>query len=748
MQPIFPISSLLPLTILALALAAFGSWRASRGMPTAPRLLLASLRLLAVAAVAAILFNPGSWIQPESEAERPWAILTDSSASMNQPTASGNTRAATAAALVAQAAAHSESADIPLRVHAFSASLSAPLPAPYQAPAANGESSAILPAISQYLQQASAAGESLAGIIVATDGRQTIPFSQTDLDALSLRARSNKVPIHAVAIGADSTPPDLALLQPRAAITAFAGQPLRIPFVLKSDGLDPLRPAITLRDENGKEIATQQVDVPPGRPTAAAFELTAPPASTRWTIDTPVVAGEVRSNNNRSSLHLRILDSKTRVFIVEGAPYWDSKFLAQLLRQQPHMDVQSVHRLSDERYFRIDSGTTGTSEIRNAVFPSTLEELTRYDLIVFGKNIDPFITPAHAAALRSYVRDHGGAILFSRGKPTTAQIPDLEPLEPVEWGASSTSEFRFSPTSDGEAAGLFGQALPAPDSSLWKSLPTLKDGRQISLVKPFTRILADGLPESSQTPVSLDRPGSSGFPALLVRRYGQGVTGVVNGDGLWKWDFFPEARELGNCYEDFWIQLIQWMSSYSEFLPGQDFSLRLPSTRGETGIATSASISYRGSPPTPSPTLLVTSPAGTEARIQPASIPDPSGRPTWRASFTPDSPGTWKIQVLDPRPNPPPAPESLFAVPPPPAETDDLSPDPEFLTTLAQATGGSSLSPDTFPDFLQSTLTKTPPATIDSGAVWKSSWNHPLIALLIAALLATEWFLRRRSGLS
>jgi hypothetical protein len=470
------------------------------------------------------------------------------------------------------------------------------------------------------------------------------------------------------------------------------------------------------------------------------FETKAPAASARWTLETPVIDGEARPSNNHAAVNIRILESKTRVFIVEGSPYWDSKFLAQLLRQQPHMDVRSIHRLSDQRYFRIDSGTSGTSEIQEAVFPSTLEELCRYDLIVFGKNIDPFITPERAAALRAYVRDHGGAVLFARGKPTSAPIADIEPLEPVEWGPSTSADFRFTPTRDGGAAGLFGHALPAPDASLWASLPPLKDGRQITLVKPFTRVLAEGLPESG---------GKSGaFPALLVRRYGQGVTGLVNGDGLWKWDFFPEARELGNCYEDFWTQLIQWMSSYSEFLPGQDYSLRLPSLRGESGVTTAASISFRGASTAPQPELSVTHPTGTESRIQPAAIQDPSGRPSWRASFTPDASGTWKLKLIDSRKDAPATPELLFTVPPAPEEKDDLSADPELLTAIARATGGQSIPTAEFSNFLKSRLTQEPPASRESGAVWQPSWNHALIAITIAALFSIEWFLRRRNGLA
>ncbi|MEI6676539.1 MAG: hypothetical protein WCO57_15320, partial [Verrucomicrobiota bacterium] len=90
----------------------------------------------------------------------------------------------------------------------------------------------------------------------------------------------------------------------------------------------------------------------------------------------------------------------------------------------------------------------------------------------------------------------------------------------------------------------------------------------------------------------------------------------------------------------------------------------------------------------------------------------------------------------------------LFTVPAPPQETDDLSPDPVFLQALAQATAGQALQPADFPALLKTQVIKHPPATRDAGAIWNPSWNSALIALTIAALLATEWFLRRRHGLA
>lgn len=737
MNPSFPLPVLVPLAILVIAVAVAGAWRGSAGLPGARRWLLLGLRLSAVAAALVILFNPGRWIRPVETKTRPWVILRDVSSSMAQALPDGGSRAELADTLARDAAERAGKVEMPMNIRSFADGL---LERDGGKP--DGKGSRILPAVSQVLQDAASNGGDLSGIIVLSDGRQTLNFSQVELDALALRARGNRVPVHTVAIGADAPSPDLELVQPRASFTAIAGQPLRIPFALKSTGLAAMRPAVNLLDEKGKQVASLTLDVASGQTVAGVFNIKAPAASARWTMETGAPADETRPSNNRSVLNVRILQSRTRVFLVEGAPYWDSKFLAQLLRQQPYMDVRSIHRLSDERYFRIDSGSSNNQDEATASFPDSLEELARHDLVVFGKNVDPFLTDKRLELLRSYVRDHGGALLFSRGKATTSGMAALEPLEPVVWAASSSSDFRFMPNRDGEAAGLFGQALPAPDASLWKSLPALKDGRQVAMVKPFTRVLADGQPESAGGAVS------GKFPALLVRRYGQGVTGLVNGDGLWKWDFFPEARELGNCYEDFWTQLIQWMASYSEFLPGQDFSLRLPSAKGELGATFTAAISYRGPVPVPQPVLVVTGPDGSSSEILPASLPDPSGRPVWRASFAPDKAGWWKLKLKDPRADAPETPEIPFNVPPAPGEADDLSPDPAFLTALSAATGGQSVKPADFGKLLDSCLIKEAPAARESGAVWQASWHSAFAAIAISALFGTEWFLRRRQGLA
>jgi hypothetical protein len=736
-NPPFPLPLLIPLLALALALAAWLSWRGSAGLATSNRAGLLVLRVIAVAAVTTVLLNPGKWMRPREDRERPWLVLLDRSTSMAQPLPEKGSRADAAIAAAKEAVTLAAKRDVPLRIRSFDTTPGPLLDDPGKLGPATGEGSDLHGSLRRLVDEAAAAGDSYAGVLALTDGRQTATPTDAQMEALALRLRSRRTSFHAIAVGAGVPVRDLELRLTRPTVTVFKGQKARIPFVLTLEGLGPQKPEVILSDEDGKELATQLIEVAPGKPALGLFEVTAPEVSKRWTVSTAPLPDEMNPGNNLGHVNVRLLNSKTRVFLAEGAPYWDSKFLAQLLRQQTQMEVHSVHRLSEERYFRIDSTEAQPAETAQAVFPDTLDELSRYDLIVFGKNVDSFLTPARIEALRAYVRDRGGAVLFARGK--AASLPALEALEPVTWATATAGDFRFQPVADGEAAGLFGEALPPPGASVWNALPLLKDARQISLVKPFTRVLAEGVSESAA--------GVSGkFPVLMVRRYGQGVCGMVNGDGLWKWDFFPEARELGNMYEDFWTQLIQWMASYSEFLPGQDFSLRLPALRGPAGETVTASMSYRGAADDAAPVLRITAPDGKTTDLKPAAYPDPGGHPQWRASFTPDTAGSWKLAVIANGEKS--TPEASYLVPAPPKEGDNLAADPEFLERLAKATGGSVLKSDELPAFLETSFTPEPPTAKSAGAVWEPSWSKWPLALLMTLPLTAEWYLRRRQGLA
>jgi len=424
---------------------------------------------------------------------------------------------------------------------------------------------------------------------------------------------------------------------------------------------------------------------------------------------------EVRLGNNEVKINVRVLESKTRVFIAEGAPYWDSKFLAQLLRNQKHMQVTAAYRLSSDRWFMIDSSDGKPVETNSDLIPRTVEDLSKYDLIVLGKNIDGFLTPEMSASLRNYVSEQGGAVLFSRGKAFSSQWKDLKVLEPVNWGEGKYNSFKFIPTAEGESVGLFGQALPGITSSVWSGLPDLKDAHAVESLKPFARVLVQG-----------DYNGRK-FPVLTVRRYGLGVSSMLNADGLWKWDFYPDVKKEVNMYQEFWGQLIQWMVNYSEFLPGYSYSIHSSATEVNPDERISIRSRYRGEKDIQKLQFVITS-AELE---QPISL-SPARLMGQDGMFAEDEG---------------PFPEMVLVVKAEPSESDELSADPKAMIKFAENTGGTHLTTAEYREFIEDSIVPNV-ASVKNGLIqWKSYWLHWVTAVLLACLFGGEWWLRRRNGL-
>lgn len=735
---------LAPLLALASGWALWLAIRSSAGLARPWRVTIALLRLAAVAMLVLVVLNPGRWHQPVSPSTRSFLVLLDRSSSMTVPDENGEARWSAGVKLADEAVKAAGKAGYVPVGHTFAQALdSGNAELPWSNASADGAGSALPAALDAALAAESARGRNPAGLVVLSDGRQTgvVP----ELDAAVARARAFAIPIHTITLGGSWQAKDLRVSSARRQVLAYPGRPVKVPVVVEARGLGPIEAEVILRSEDGTEAARSMVRLPGDGKSVVTLTFDAPAVGGTYSVDSPARPGEEVAGNNRDTVRLRVLSGKTRVFIAEGAPYWDSKFLAQLLRQVPFMEVDSVHRLSDERFFFLSSDgtaedTAGAADSR-PVFPSTAEALSRYDLVVFGKACEHFLTPERMALLTSFIRDQGGAVLFARGKPYSVELPGISALEPVEWGGGQVSSFRLTPAAEGEAAGLFGEALPAVADPLWASLPLLQDAREVQTPKPFARVLAQGVSET----------GGITTPLLIVRRFGLGVTGLINADGLWKWDFYPEARELGNMYEEFWTQLIQWMASYSEFLPGQDFSLRISSARVLPGDPVTFQIGWRGQSKAPDPRLEVVRGDEVVSTIVAAPASSDDGRSRWQGTIRAGIPGDYRLRVAHDNTSAPVAagglPEATLKVASPPGELDNLDADPDYLAAISKATGGQSLRGSESAALLEnlgaaaSAETREPP-------VFQPLWTRASFFLLLAGFFSADWIIRRRHGLS
>lgn len=705
------------------------AWKGAATVPLRSRSVLLILRGLAILGIFGLLTNPGRW-KTESDAEPPgWALLFDRSGSMATPDVAGQARVQAAGAFAAEliaASAHPEK----VKRFSYDETLGEEWSNPGEV-ALSGKGTKLDRAGLALLDRASEEGSRWTGVVVVGDGRET--GGEGGLETLASRARALGIPIHTVALGGAVAKRDISVAAARRQLVTLPNQTVTVSIRVVNHGLPPVVANLRLISGDGGEADALSLEVETGATVTGEFTLPpdSPPGDYR--IVMADVPGDEIPGNNESSFTLRLLEKRTRVFLVEGAPYWDTKFLAQLLRGQGLMDVDAVYRIRPDRFYKVATGDLAALEETTEVFPDSDEGLGYYDLVVIGKGAEVFLTPDRIERLTRFVRDQGGALLFSRGKPYAGNFEGLTSLEPGRWGEETGAEYVLVPTADGEESGLFGERLPGIDSAVWSGLSALEDVRTMGELKPFTRVLAVGARAG----------GGAKVPLLVARRHGRGMVAAINGDGLWRWGFNPDRDEGEDWYREFWMQTLQWAATYSEFLPGEDYSLQLSSAMVEQGEPVRVRIGYRGTGIPSSPPLLeLRGPAAESLNAAPVgSVED--GSPRWGAVLAPKVPGTYSVELYAGGEAGPAVPLTIL---PPPQERDELSSDPESLARLSVGSEGRAWAIDQGDELLAVLEPEVIPVPLEE-AEWNPLWNRPWLMGVIVLLLGMEWAGRRRLGL-
>ncbi len=734
MNPLFSTPHLILAGGLLVAAGAVLAWRTARRCGRRRRITIVVCRAVGLLALVGLALNPGSWEVLQGEHRDEFAVLVDHSRSMATEDVDGDSRWNAARRLAADAVDAAESAPVDVQLYAFADDLSAKTPEALETIAADGETTRIVRNGNALLARYRAGSKRLAGIILLSDGRLAGARPQTDL---GLQARAAECPIYPVPLGGRVRSRDLAVAPARREHVSFLGQESAIAAVVRNTAMGRVKTTVELLDRDGKVLAAQDVEVKDGEQVRIPFQLKHERAGfQRYTLKLAPRPGETTSVNNEAGVGVLVLDTKLRVFMAEGTPSWDSKFMAQMLRHQPNIEVCNVYRISRDRFFRVETDARQVSGTDKSNFPDSAADLAGYDLIIFGKGADYFLNAKRVNLLRQFVRDRGGSVLFFRGKPYSGEFPELESLEPVVWGDRMTGKFRFVPSSDGQEIGLFGRLLPAPDEPIWTRLPALQFSHRCREVKGFSQVLANGRAVGA---------GGRRVPLIISRRFGKGIVVSMNAEDFWHWDFFPKVSEASDIYRELWTQLIQWAATYSEYLPGQEFSLRLDRQAVFPGDPVQARVGRRFISDAECVPAVRLTRRDMEPQVRPVSGP-PDANGGWEMVFSLTAPGVYQVELVDQRDGKPLGPCTGLQILPLPTESTDLSADRDFLKTIAVNSGARLLQPEDVPAVIREFRPEQQETDLTK-ATWNPAWDHPLVLLAILLGFGLEWFVRRRNGM-
>ncbi|MDR3402124.1 MAG: hypothetical protein P4L99_06455 [Chthoniobacter sp.] len=722
-DPILPIGAvvLLGLAMAGLTIAIYR--RVGTRLSTAQNGTLMLFRLLGVALVLLLLLQPSQVEEiPPPVVNRVTLVAVDDSRSMAQKDVEQGTRSQAARALLAEAGLvkpDGSPADHDTRLFQFGEDAS-PIKSTNDLQT-DGPSTRVHRSMATILSSLGA-NDSARALLVFSDGHD---FELTNPAKTGLLARQRGVPIYAVALGKQGTVRDVSVRITSYQPYCYVKQKARISGALRLIGCE--LETLNVELVRGEQVVqTQKLHAGDEPEIAVNFDVTEPEVGQyEYEIRVTPLPGEVDTENNRALTYLNVIDQQIQVLFLEGSPYWDTTFLQRSLMRDDKMNVDSIVQYAEGKA-RVVRKKPGETELK---IPASAEEWRRYDVVVLGRSVEKLLSTEALRQLEDYVKNHGGTVIFSRGRAFDNDTPN--DLEPVIWSAQPTEHVRLQVAREGQSLAPF-RTITEPGSA--DNVPDLIASYGITEKKSLAATLA--------TAQATD--GSEAVPGMVHRRFGEGQVLSVGVDGLWRWAFNAKIEGANTLFDRFWDQMILWLMAGRDFLPTQQYALRANSANIPLGekiyfraiVRDSAANKIAADIP-----LTITREKGEEGHAD--LHPDANAADKLTAEFLAPKPGKYQAAAKFPDGS---TQTARFVVFDDNLEQTEVATDAGYLRKLCESSGGRLLAPGE----LEKLLAELKNDKVEASPIRKltSAWDRVWVFWVIGLLFGMDWYLRRRWGLA
>ena len=590
----------MPLLVAALAaLAAFAIWMIRRDAAELPRgvaVLLAALRLGALAALAAAYLDFERTAEHEVLFPSRVAVLVDTSASMTiddgRAAADGADASRAARALGALEAggllaALGDTHEVSLWRFDADAEPLAVLPARPGAEAAGRDS----PAAAEEAAQGAAPawrerlvprgfetrlGETLAhvidqeppgvlaGVIVLSDGANNAGLDPAAAATAVVRSR---VPVHTLGIGSDTLPPNVRVADLLAPARVFPGDRFSVTGYVQAQGLAGRTVRVELAEAaaGGAGRVIEAADVvlaADGSLATARFDLPGLDATGRRELVMRIAppAEDRAPADDTQAVEVEVVDRVTQVLLMAGGPSREYQFMRNVLERDKSFAVDVL----------LGTAAPGISQDARRIldaFPPTAEALAEYDVIVAFDYDWRLLDAAAQARLERWVaRESGGLVLVAGGvfmetwlaDPQTSVVRALHPVElrRTVQAAFESPQAREEPmplglTTDGQDAEFLWLASSRVASqTVWAEFKGVYSCFGASVAKPGATVYARARAAGVEGPASDSHP-----IAMAGQFYGSGSVFFLGSGETWRLRGIDDAT-----YERFVTQLVRHVS--------------------------------------------------------------------------------------------------------------------------------------------------------------------------------------------
>jgi uncharacterized membrane protein len=696
---------------------------------------LLSLRGLGLVLLAIIFLEPALQQRKLSPEKRRLVLAVDSSQSMGLPSGQGGSRAEAVASFLRREA---ETLDdlaqgFEVQTYRFDGRLRlSPLEGLSDHP--DGSRTDLVAVLAQLAGQA---GPDLAGVVLVSDGTDTVQLREQSGDLspeLTALIGSLGVPINTFSVGSAQGFRDLAISAVDSDDFAFIRNAVEVEVHLRSTGLEEMRVPVVL-EQAGRNLATTSVRLLPGGSATASLKFVPDRVGKFvYRVSVPVIDGESLAENNHHTFVTRIIRDKIRVLHLVGRPSWDERFLRQMLKRNPNIDLIGFFIL------RTASDAPGVRQEEMSLIPFPVvelfgTELPTFDVVVFQNfNHGPYQVTLFLPQLANYVQEGGalfmlgGDLSFGSGGYAGTALESVLPVRLFSGPDLRVQEFR--PVPAGPAAAH--PVLDLGEPGIFERLPPLGSFNQAQGVVPGAVVLLEH---------PFERTEGGRAPLLAIREVGRGRVAALMTDGAWRWNFV-HAGEGGRprAYQRLFNNLLRWLiqdpglqplglrANRSRYLP--DEAIRLDARLHGQGTQARARLEvFKGDAATPAERRSVELDEGGRAEVEIGPLPagayrvrltaEVSGRPIGSA-------------------------EEAFVVSGTGMERGQPVPRPDLLKRLAKESGGlaSDVVDGSLSELAMDEQQRYRVEASSTRPLLASGWS--LAALL--GLLAAEWWVRRRWG--
>ena len=297
------------------------------------------------------------------------------------------------------------------------------------------------------------------------------------------------------------------------------------------------------------------------------------------------VNDERSEENNATKADVHVMEDKIRVLVADNFPRWETRYLLNLFKRD---DRVAFDQLLFEPQVAAGEGVRSR-------FPGSLEEWSKYRVVILGDLLPTQLTYEHQKLLREYVTEAGGNVIIIAGKDAmpaaylTQPLGSILPVEAGDRALSGNNPFYLHLTDEGSMT-LATQIAENPGISeqLWREMSErlpIYALSEFSKPKPTTHSLI----WASMNKNSFN-PGEASTRSFLAWQYvGAGRVVYVAAPVTYQLRY----RQGDTFHHRFWGQLLRWAVARDLAEGSQTVRLSTDKSRYENGESVQVSVRLR-----------------------------------------------------------------------------------------------------------------------------------------------------------